>query len=755
MGNIGYIKPYSKPTSYPGVSMVSQKTILLFSGLCLLAAQSFALDPHFKPPVDYSVGTNPEQVISADFDGDGKPDLAAVNSLSNSVSILKNNGNGTFAAAVNYAVTSHPTSLCAIDVDADGFPDLAVANYSSASISILMNLTNGTFDVAVDYSVGIQPTSICAADFDGDVKIDLAVANSGSGNISVLINLNNSKFPTAVNYTTGTTPSSICTADFNADGKPDLAVANAGDNNVSTLINNGNGTFAAAVNHAAGATPVSVFAKDVDGNGSPDLAVANSGANTLSVLKNNGTGTFAAAVDYGVGNSPNAVIIHDLNKDGKPELASADMLSDSISVLTNGGTGTFGAAVKHAVGTSPMSVCAADFDGDLTVDLAVANSAINTVSVLIGARLFKITASAGANGTISPVGVVDVYEGTDQTFTIIPSTGYHVAGLTIDGSPSAPTTSFTFMAVGANHTIAASFAINQYTITSSAGSNGLISPSGAVLANYGSNSTFAITPNIGYHVLDVVVDGFSQGPQSGWTFTFVSGDHTISAAFAINTYTITVSAGINGMITPSGVTTVDYGGGQTYSIAPNSCYHVLDVLVDGISVGAVLTYPFTNVSVNRTISATFAVNVHTVTASAGPHGTITPGGSVPVNCGLNQSFTMHPSTNYHVADVLVDGISVGAVISHTINNVTKDYTINARFACCNGLTGNVDCDPLDGCDISDLSALIDNLYISLTPLCCREEANIDASPDGNADISDLSALIDYLYISMTPSAACR
>jgi CubicO group peptidase (beta-lactamase class C family) len=74
--------------------------------------------------------------------------------------------------------------------------------------------------------------------------------------------------------------------------------------------------------------------------------------------------------------------------------------------------------------------------------------------------------------------------------------------------------------------------------------------------------------------------------------------------------------------------------------------------------------------------------------------------------------------------------------------------------CCVALTGNVDCDPANGTDISDLSALIDNLYIAFTPLCCKGEANVDGSVDGNIDISDLTALIDYLYISFTPPAAC-
>jgi hypothetical protein len=75
--------------------------------------------------------------------------------------------------------------------------------------------------------------------------------------------------------------------------------------------------------------------------------------------------------------------------------------------------------------------------------------------------------------------------------------------------------------------------------------------------------------------------------------------------------------------------------------------------------------------------------------------------------------------------------------------------------CCVGLTGNVDCDPGHAVDISDLAALIDYLYISFNPLCCKAEANADGSIDGNIDIADLAALIDYLYISFTLTAACQ
>src|SRR5205085_11034688 len=135
--------------------------------------------------------------------------------------------------------------------------------------------------------------------------------------------------------------------------------------------------------------------------------------------------------------------------------------------------------------------------------------------------------------------------------------------------------------------------------TASAGTNGSISPNGAVAVDYDGTQAYTITPSAHYHVADVLVDGVSVGAVSSYTFTNVVANHTISASFAIDTYTITASAGANGSVAPSGATTVDYDGSQAYTITPNAHYHVADVLVDGVSVGAVSSYTFTNVAANH------------------------------------------------------------------------------------------------------------------------------------------------------------
>ena len=299
------------------------------------------------------------------------------------------------------------------------------------------------------------------------------------------------------------------------------------------------------------------------------------------------------------------------------------------------------------------------------------------------ATTHTITVTAGAHGTISP-GTEAVDHGTDKTYTITAASGYLVDDVMIDGTSIGSRVSYTFENVISDHTISATFSAtpqNRHIIHASAGANGQISPIGDVVVQ--SSQTFTITPDSHYHVADVLVDGTSRGSITSYTFSGVNSDHTISATFAINTLTITASAGTNGQITPAGSVTVNYGADQTFNIQPNTGYLVADVLVDGSSVGSRASYTFTNVIAVHTISASFSAipqNTKVIQASAGAHGTISPAGSVTVTQATSKTFTIAPESHYHVSDVLVDGVSVGAVTSYTFANVIADHTISATFA---------------------------------------------------------------------------
>jgi subtilisin family serine protease len=299
-------------------------------------------------------------------------------------------------------------------------------------------------------------------------------------------------------------------------------------------------------------------------------------------------------------------------------------------------------------------------------------TADHSIHAIFAINSYNITATAGANGSIS--GPAAANYGATAAYTITPATGYHVADVLVDGASVGAVTSYSFSNVTATHTISATFAINSYSITATAGANGSIS--GPATANYGSTGSYTITPATGYHVADVLVDGVSVGVVTSYSFSNVTANHTISASFAINSYSITAAAGANGSI--SGPVTANYGSTGSYTITPATGYHVADVLVDGASVGAVTSYSFSNVTATHTISATFAINSYSITATAGANGSIS--GPATANYGSTGSYTITPATGYHVADVLVDGVSVGVVTSYSFSNVTATHTISASFA---------------------------------------------------------------------------
>jgi len=307
-------------------------------------------------------------------------------------------------------------------------------------------------------------------------------------------------------------------------------------------------------------------------------------------------------------------------------------------------------------------------------------TANHTIMAYFSIDVFTITATADTGGSISPSGAVGVNYGANRTFTITPNVGYHTDSVVVDGSNLGVTGSHTFTNVTANHTIAAWFSIDVKTITAGAGAGGSISPTGTVNVDYGSNQSFTITPDTGHHVDSVVVDGTDEGPLTGRDFTNVTTDHTIDAYFSINVYTITATASAGGSISPSGGVDVSWGGNQSFSISADTGYHMDSVVVDGVNEGLITNRDFTNVTENHTITAYFSIDAFTITASAGPGGSISPSGSILLNYGANQSFTISPDTGYHVDSVVVDGTNEGAITSRNFTNVTANHTITAWFS---------------------------------------------------------------------------
>jgi hypothetical protein len=373
---------------------------LVFGGLMAHAGQ-------FLDAPQYPVGTNPQAVAVADFNSDGVPDLAVVNTTSNTVSILLGVGDGTFTAGVTLTTGSSPYGIVTGKFTSSGKWDVAVTNSSANTVSIFKGNGDGTFTAAsVSPATGGGPEGIAAGDFNGDGNLDLVVTESTPGKAGVLLGNGDGTFQAEVEYSTGNNPVSVVVADLNNDGSPDIAVANKSTGGViSVLLNNGHGVFGTQFQSAVGGIPTSIAAADFNNDGKLDLAVScqpisPSFQGLVSVLIGNGLGGFAAHVDYsigsspGVSSSPTSVAAAATTTSGYPDLIVTAGNDNTVSVLLNlaDGTGVFNPLeVRYGTGTTPYSAVVADLNGDGKNDIVVANSGSGSVSVLLG--------NGGATGT--------------------------------------------------------------------------------------------------------------------------------------------------------------------------------------------------------------------------------------------------------------------------------------------------------------------------------------------------------------------
>ena len=450
-------------------------------------------------------------------------------------------------------------------------------------------------------------------------------------------------------------------------------------------------------------TGYKLYAGAASGNYNQTIDVGNTTTYTLGNLSDGATYYFAVTDYDGSGNasgysnevSKTFPYLYSLTATAGAGGTITPVGSVTSSTATNG-TSTItsvtvsqGATQSFSIApNSGYTIAAVTVDGisagavtSYTFTSITANHTLSATFAAIPAT-YTLSASAGTGGSVTPSGIATVNSGTSQSYTITPASGYTIAGVTVDGVSIGAVANYTFTNVTANHTLSATFATipATYTLSASAGTGGGITPSGITTVNSGTGQSYTITPTSGYKIANVTVDGVSVGAVASYSFTNVIANHTITATFSAITYSITATAGTGGSITPSGIETVNSGAGQNYTIAPTSGYKIANVTVDGVSVGAVTSYSFTNVTASHTIAATFTVMTYSITATAGAGGSITPSGIATVNSGASQSYAIAPASGYTIADVKVDGISVGAIANYTFSTVTANHTITATFS---------------------------------------------------------------------------
>ncbi|MDD4395513.1 MAG: hypothetical protein PHQ33_06485, partial [Bacteroidales bacterium] len=311
---------------------------------------------------------------------------------------------------------------------------------------------------------------------------------------------------------------------------------------------------------------------------------------------------------------------------------------------------------------------------------------------------FSVTVGSNVGGTVVP-GSTSVNAGDSVQFTVTPFEGYHIESITVDGvivsGVSDEPVVYTIRNINENHVVSVDFKINEYSISIHATTGGTITPNGGafgfIIVPWDTTVTFQFTPETGYQISDVIVDNTTHwGAISSYTFENIRDFHQISVIFSPITFTITASANTGGTISPSGISTVNYGDNQSYVITALEGYLLDSVLIDGVPYPTIdpetITYLFSDVQANHTIQAYFSIKKFIVktTHSIGgtwqiAGGTVVGQDSIQVTYGEDLLCTPMPAAGYQVADIVLNSNHLGALPSYTIQNITAHQILHVAF----------------------------------------------------------------------------
>jgi hypothetical protein len=408
---------------------MTRPIFLTFLAVLVSAVPCFSSSPapDFRAPQFIALSGAAQAVAVADFNGDGRLDIAAATQFccptQITLSILMGKGHRNFEPPVSYSLSSSPMSLTVGDFNNDGYPDIAVGETNG--LEIFLNRGDGTFLPPVSYQF-YYVSSVAVGDFNGDHNLDLALAANNSNFVIVMLGKGDGTFPSSVNYAAGNGADAVTVADFNGDGKLDLAVCNGYyypnqfQNQFNLLLGNGDGSFQSPVAFATDDSPVAIAAADFNGDGKIDVAVLNSdpviplpgNTDVVDVFINNGNGTFQPKISYHADFGAASLVATDLNGDGISDIAVCNAFDGDITVLLSGGNGTFRTprslqsyVAASFVGTNCMA--AGDFTGSGRVDLVT--SAQNGVAVLhnISQGRFNVASDYGTGAAAVDMAVGD------------------------------------------------------------------------------------------------------------------------------------------------------------------------------------------------------------------------------------------------------------------------------------------------------------------------------------------------------------
>ncbi len=488
-----------------------------------------------------------------------------------------------------------------------------VTNYYDNTVSVIATATNTVNATITGFN---YPEGVAIAP-NGEL---VYITNSNGNTISVISTATNTVTATitGLNY-----PEDVVVAPdggsiyvkTNYDGVSVLVISTA-TNTVTATINlagdpyfeNGVGGIAVAPNGEC------IYVTNNDWSNGNSVSVISTATNTVTATINLGGWSGPEEGGSGVAVAPNGEYLYATNNDWMSGGYWLSVISTTTNTITeNVSLGEMydplGGAGCVAVTPNGEYIYAANGGWD--------SSSISVISVT-SPSTYTITVAQGDYGTISP-GTTTVNYGGSQEFTFSPATGYHLTDVLMNGTSvmeDVENGAYTVSDVTGTTTLTATYAIDTFSITVAQGDYGTISP-GTTTVNYGGSQEFTFSPATGYHLTDVLMNGTSvmEDVENGaYTVSDVTGTTTLTATYAIDTFSITVAQGDYGTISP-GTTTVNYGGSQEFTITPHMGYHISSLVVDGSAVPIALTFTFSNVQDDHSITASFTTNTLTATVT--------------------------------------------------------------------------------------------------------------------------------------------
>jgi len=283
----------------------------------------------------YGHWDRPVALAAAPIFGNGI-DLIIGDPIARSISILFNDGTGNFDLSREDIFIGHQVAdIIATDLDADADVDIAVANSDDASVTVLLNNGEGTFNARVTYQVGEGPAALLAAHIDADDHADLVVANRISGSVSVLLGNRNGSFMIRQDLVVGLEPVALAMVDYDADGDNDLLVGNQGSLDVAVLKNEEGGVLVLEERVSVGIAVDDLALSDLTADIFSDLVVGSSAGSHLVFLENEAGVEFVSRDILSSDLPVTKVGIADFNADGANDIAALLGAEGQVQIFLN------------------------------------------------------------------------------------------------------------------------------------------------------------------------------------------------------------------------------------------------------------------------------------------------------------------------------------------------------------------------------------------------------------------------------------